>query len=480
LVKLLQGDPDTKNLSIGLVIPMTPLRKSIKDVFSTVTGLKANMVMGPSEVAGKKFDLLIVDEAHRLRQRRNITNYRTHDETNRKLGLGKDGTELDWILSSSQQRVLFYDEGQSIRPADVHSKHFKNLEAIRHHLTSQIRVKGGEKYISFIDDLFSGKQSLNPVFENFDFQIYDDVAKLVEDIKRKDSDVGLSRVVAGFAWPWISRGQPDISDIKIGDVELRWNSTTSGWVNSRNAINEVGCIHTVQGYDLNYVGVIVGPELTYDSVRGKLAINADKYEDRNGWRGVDDPEELERYIVNIYKTLMTRGMRGCYLYFVDKTTERFFKERMGVGIHFDRNIVGDIISPLTQEMIQVPLVGSAPCGAPLLGEENIEEYISVEKSKIKSGFKYFVLRAKGDSMNRAGINDGDLVLVRQQLKADTGDRVAVLLGGENVTIKEYGPRENGVRLLLPKSTNQAHNPITPDEGDSVQGVVQEVIRIDEN
>ena len=99
----------------------------------------------------------------------------------------------------------------------------------------------------------------------------------------------------------------------------------------------------------------------------------------------------------------------------------------------------------------------------------------VDAAKIKPGFAYFVLRAQGDSMNLSGINDGDLVLCRQQLKAETGDRVVALLGGENVTIKEYGPRENGIRLLLPKSTNKSHDPITPEEGDSVQGVVQEVL-----
>ncbi len=123
----------------------------------------------------------------------------------------------------------------------------------------------------------------------------------------------------------------------------------------------------------------------------------------------------------------------------------------------------------------MPLVGSAPCGNPLLGQENIEEYVPVEKSKIKSGAKYFILRAEGDSMNLAGINDGDLVLCRQQLKADTGDRVVALLG-DNVTIKMYD-KKNGRRILLPKSINKIHMPITPEEGDSVQGVVQEVVEL---
>ena len=139
-----------------------------------------------------------------------------------------------------------------------------------------------------------------------------------------------------------------------------------------------------------------------------------------------------------------------------------------------KSVVKKIPSPYTKEMISIPLVGSAPCGNPLLGEENIEEYIEVEKSKIKPGTKYFILRASGDSMNMAGINDGDLVLCRYSEKGETGNRVVALLG-DNVTIKMYD-KKDGRRILLPKSTNSVHQPIIPGEGDSVQGIVQEVIR----
>ena len=475
LAKRLKEEPETKDLSIGLVVSMSPLRKSIQDVFSAISGLNRKMVVGPSEVVGQKFDLLIVDEAHRLRQRKAIVNYGGHDRANRRLGLGNEGTELDWILMSSKQQILFYDENQSIRPSDIHFKRFKDIDARHHKLTTQIRVKGGDKYIAFVDDLFAGKRGLDTAFENYDFQIYDDIERMVDDIKQKDKEMGLCRVVAGFAWPWISKNNRDAFDIEINDTKLRWNSTTEDWVNSPNAINEVGCIHTVQGYDLNYVGIIIGPELAYDAENDRLIIDEDKYEDRNGWQGIDDPAELERYIINIYKTLMTRGMRGCYLYFVDKGTEQYFKSRLGMS--FARSEGGLVKSPITVEMMSIPLVGSAPCGNPLLGEENIEEYIEVEKSKIKPGYKYFILRAEGDSMNLAGINDGDLVLCRQQLKGETGDRVVALLGGENVTIKEYGPRIDGVRQLFPKSTNKKHQAITPDEGDSVQGIVQEVLKV---
>lgn len=475
LAKLLKDDTKTKSLTIGLVVSMTSLRKSIKEAFSRISGLTGSMVIGPSEVADKKYDLLIVDEAHRLRQRRNITNYRSHDAMNKKLGLAQDGSELDWILKCSKQQILFYDINQSIRPADVHATRFKDLNATHHFLTSQLRVKGGEKYIEFINTIFEGKKVLDTKFSDFDFQIYDDAAQMVKDIKTKNSKHSLCRIVAGFAWPWVSRGDPNATDIDINGFKLRWNSTTTDWVNSPNAINEVGCIHTVQGYDLNYVGVIVGAELAYDVKTDRLVVNKSKYEDVNGWRGITDPVELERYIVNIYKTLMTRGMQGCYVYFVDKETEKFFKSRIE-GNQSAKKTLSDIFSQIRIATMRIPILGSAPCGKPFHGEQNIEGYEEVPNNKIKKGFEYFILRATGDSMNLAGIRDGDLVLCRQQLKADTGDKVVSLLG-DNVTIKVYGERgPDGVRLLLPKSTNKIHKSIIPEEGDSVQGIVQEVLK----
>lgn len=171
---------------------------------------------------------------------------------------------------------------------------------------------------------------------------------------------------------------------------------------------------------------------------------------------------------------MTRGMKGCYVYFTDKETENYFRNRLENKV--ENKISKKVESPYFNkfELVNIPLVGSAPCGTPLMAEENIEEMIMVEKSKIKQGAKYFIVRAEGDSMNKVGINDGDFVLCRASEKGETGDKVVVLLNGENVTIKYYD-KKDGRRILLPKSTNSKHTPIIPQEGDIVQGIVQEVI-----
>jgi hypothetical protein len=478
LAKLLKGDDKTKNLEIGLVVSMTSLRKSIEKAFSCVSGLSSDMVIGPSEVANKKYDLLIVDEAHRLRQRKNITNYRSHDAMNKRLGLGLDGTELDWILKCSKQQILFYDENQNIRPADIHFDRFKRVKATHHFLTSQLRVKGGEKYMEFISSVFEGHEEIDTQFSNFDFQIYDDVAQMVADIKTKNTELGLCRVVAGFAWPWVSKKNPNATDIDIEGVKLRWNSTTIDWVNSKNAINEVGCIHTVQGYDLNYVGVIVGPELAYDAKSDSLRIDEDKYEDRNGWRGITDPSELKRYIINIYKTLMTRGMKGCYVYFVDKETEKFFKSRIegAPKIVVDEPVIKKTLSSYlsSSEMIDVPLYESVGCGELMLADLIPQEVIPVKSKFMSKGSKYFVLRVSGDSMNEAGINDGDLVLCRKNYNPDQGERVIALID-DDATIKEYH-KENDYIVLRPRSTNPTHQELRFTEGEiRVQGVVIRVL-----
>ncbi len=477
LVKFLREKDETRNMKIGLVVPMTALRMTISRVFSKIKGLKSSMVIGPNDVIKEKYDLLIVDESHRLQRRKGIMGYGAFDNVNKNLGLDNNGNQLDWVIKSSKHQIFFYDENQSIKPADVRSEDFKKLNAIKYEINSQMRVEAGEEYINFIDDIFELKTPQNTYFPEYEFKIFDDIQEMVNEIKIKDKQHKLARVVSGYAWPWHTKpgGSSDQEyDIEINGLKLIWNSTAQDWVNSLNAINEVGCIHTVQGYDLNYVGVIIGPEFYYDPLSKKFGVNREKYFDINGRNGVTDPNELERYIINIYKTLLTRGIKGTYIYIVDDNLRNYFKSIILNTKSVSMVMPHRIVSPYTREMASVPLVGSAPCGNPLLGEENIEEYIEVEKSKIKPGAKYFIVRASGDSMNQAGINDEDLVLCRYSEKGETGDRVVALLGGENVTIKYYD-KKDGRRILLPKSTNPIHQPIIPEEGDSVQGIVQEVI-----
>lgn len=326
LMKLLATKKWSKDLKIGLVIPMTSLRKTLRRVFRSVKGLDSGMILGPYDVVKDKYDLLIVDEAHRLQRRVNLTNFPAFDEVNKKLGL-KDGTQLDWIMKSSKYQILFYDEFQTVRPGDIRSLEFEKYNFERYQLISQMRVKGGQDYIKYVRDILNLEQKKHIHFTNYEFKLFDNIGEMKSAIEKKDSNNGLSRLLAGYAWEWNTSKDEYIDyDIEIEGVKFRWNSVTEDWVDSPNAINEVGCIHTIQGYDLNYAGVIIGPEISYDESKREIVIDRDKYLDFNGRRAISDPRELEIYIKNIYKTLLTRGIYGTYVYVVDQKLREYLSK----------------------------------------------------------------------------------------------------------------------------------------------------------
>lgn len=323
------------DLDMRLVIPMQSFRKTISNVFKQIKGLKSEMVISPSKVAEKKYDLLIVDEGHRLRKYKNLASYfHVFKKTSQSLGFSETNcTELDWVEKQAKKSVIFYDNAQSIKPSDADRSVFDELmkkkgtrvEALR----TQFRVKGGREYIEFIDQLFSNQKYINKYSKyKYDFKLYDDLGLMVKDIKLKEQEVGLSRLIAGYAWKWVSKNDKTKKDIKIGDIELQWNTTDVDWVNSKNAINEVGCIHTTQGYDLNYAGVIIGPELDYDFVNQNFIVFRERYEDKNGKNSIADIDELKQYILNIYQTLLKRAILGTYVFIYNKNLKKYFEDKI--------------------------------------------------------------------------------------------------------------------------------------------------------
>ena len=328
-----QGRP----MKIGFVVPMQSLRQTLKNVFKTVRGLSEDMILSPLQIvdAAKtgKFDLLVCDEAHRLRQRKSLSQYPAYDSNNEKLGLPKDATELDWIMACSHMQMLFYDSEQSVKPSDIPSgvfdRVFRSRNMIKLPLTSQLRCLGGDDYIRYIKDVLNGSAK-NPhgPFDNYDLRFYDNVDEMMDEINRLDKEEGLSCAVAGYAWPWITRNEPkdtDKRDINIGRGYI-WNRTFTDWINSSRLPYEIGCIHTVQGYDLNYAGVIFGPEITYDKIHGRVEVIQENYKDNLGRAVSGDMEALREYIINIYATLMTRGIKGTFVYVCDYKLREYLRK----------------------------------------------------------------------------------------------------------------------------------------------------------
>lgn len=327
LSKLIISSKWGKNLKIGLVVPMTSLRRTLKKVFKYVKGLSSSMILGPNEVVGKRYDVLLVDEAHRLQRRKNLTSYVPFDNANRYYNLGNDGTQLDWIMRASKSQILFYDPKQSIKPSDVRPENFNKYPFVSRKLFSQMRVLGGDDYIEYIHSILDGTVNNLNIFSNYEFRYFDRIADMLNALRSKNEQHELCRLLAGYAWKWqTNKDKTADYDIEIENTKLKWNSVNQDWVNSRDALNEVGCIHTIQGYDLNYAGVILGPEISYDFLKKKIVVDNSKYFDFNGRRALTDQLELEIYIKNIYKTLLTRGIKGTFVYACDEHMRKYLKQ----------------------------------------------------------------------------------------------------------------------------------------------------------
>ena len=349
LSEILKINDAVDDLKIGLVIPMENLRTTLKKVFKSIKGLNSNMVLSPNDVgkSNEKYDLLIVDEAHRLRRRKNLTAYGPFDNNNRRLNLGKDGTELDWILLKSKYQIFFYDEDQSIKPTDVRKEDFEKLMLRKnyhqYHLSAQLRcLLGGNEYIDYVKAIFSDKPPKKKIdFKKYDLRIYDDANEMIDDIKNLDKEYGLCRNIAGYAWKWNSKGKKlplhstssninsGVYDLEFNGKKYIWNSKASDWINSSNSINEIGSIHTTQGFDLNYTGLIIGNELKYDLQNKKFIVDRNNYYDSKGKDSTSD-EELLKYLLNIYQTMMLRGMLGTYIYICDPCLREYLGKYINI------------------------------------------------------------------------------------------------------------------------------------------------------
>ncbi|RMI12704.1 DUF2075 domain-containing protein [Cellulomonas triticagri] len=338
---------------IGMVVPQLSLRASISRVFARTPGLERVEVLTPFEVgaAAGTFDLLLVDETHRLNHRASqatgVLNAK-FASINREL-FGADDlarTQLDWIVAKSRHRVFLVDSGQRVRPADLPTRVLDRLvsdadaDGRYYRLSSQLRVAAGADYVAYIRDLLAPvhrPELARRAFPGYDLRHFEDMAAMRTALDAAEREHGLARLVAGFAWRWRSRRDKTAVDFEIDGVELRWNSTDKDWIASPGAAHEVGSIHTVQGYDLNYTGVIIGPELRYDPSRRRLVLDRAHYADRRGkqnnrLRGITySDDEILELVCNVYGVLMTRGMRGTFVYACDPELRRLLAATLPRG-----------------------------------------------------------------------------------------------------------------------------------------------------
>jgi len=335
-----------KNYRVGLVIPQQSLRTTLEKVFSKTHGLTKKMILKPFSVgsSNEKWDLLIVDEAHRLSMRANQafpTLNTLYVDINKKL-FGKDDikfTQLDWIEAQSSIQVLLLDPAQSIKPSDMSRDLIDEVVAeakfaeVYFKLHSQMRVSAGQDYVEFIQKIFTDSPIPNPGFDSYDLRFFDSFVEMREAILEKNESLGLSRMLAGYAWKWLSKNDPNTPDIEIEGLKLFWNRTDKDWINSESSATEIGSIHTIQGYDLNYAGVVIGNDIGLDPVTNQIIFRRDNYFDLKGTvnnrvLGITyTDDDILQFVLNIYRVLLTRGIKGTFVYVCDPELRALLKSR---------------------------------------------------------------------------------------------------------------------------------------------------------
>lgn len=326
----------------GMFVQYTSKNSAPREVYSKkLTGFKKssvnNMFKGSGsyvDVDENVIDVILCDEAHRL---------------NEKSGLfhNKGENQIKEIINASLCSVFFIDESQRVTLSDIGSigeikkwADEEDSEILEMELLSQFRCNGSDGYLAWLDDVLEIRETANHDLKDieYDIQIIDDPNEVREIIVEKNlNSHNRARMVAGYCWEWLKDGKADtnVHDIKIGDFEMSWNlSDSQPFALSDTSVNEVGCIHTSQGLEFDYVGVIIGDDMRYEN--GHIVTDFTKRASTDqSLKGIkklykENPEkalsEADEIIKNTYRTLMTRGMKGCYVYCTDKNLAEYLRE----------------------------------------------------------------------------------------------------------------------------------------------------------
>ncbi|WP_407272049.1 DNA/RNA helicase domain-containing protein [Radiobacillus sp. PE A8.2] len=279
-----------------------------------------------------ELDVLIADEAHRLNEKSGLFS-----------NLGEN--QVKEIIHTSKMSIFFIDENQRVTLKDVGSvemikKYAKEYgaEITSGVLASQFRCDGSDGYIAWLDDLLQIRETANAndMGLDYDFKVFSDPNEMKREIEKKNENNNKSRIVAGYCWEWpkANRGKSSFHDIQIEEHNfgISWNlDNTATWAIDDASIDEAGCIHTCQGLEFDYVGVIIGDDLRYENGRVVTDYTKRAKSDQS-LKGIkkmvkenpDQAEEIaDKIIRNTYRTLMTRGQKGCYVHCTDKNLEEY-------------------------------------------------------------------------------------------------------------------------------------------------------------
>ena len=292
------------------------------------------------ELPPNQFDALVMDEAHRIRE--------SSKDRFTKKGEWSGLPQIDELIYVARVSVFFIDDRQIVRPGEVGSSDLiraaskkAGAHLLEYELDAQFRCSGSDGFINWVDNTLEVRRTANVLWKRedpYEFRVVDSIEELEQAIRDK-SQQGSARLVAGFCWPWSTPNSDGtlVADVKVGTWCMPWNAKPDAgrlaagipksnfWASDPGGLNQVGCVYTAQGFEFDYVGIIFGPDLRYDWEKniwaGDKTHSHDSVVKKSGDRFVD-------LVKNTYRVLFTRGIKGCYVYFMDEGTRRFFQSRL--------------------------------------------------------------------------------------------------------------------------------------------------------
>lgn len=415
-------------------------------------------------------EVLVVDEAHRLK-----------DEAYQYRG----ASMVEDMVRAARISVFFLDETQRVQWNDSGSEH-RIREAARKYdanvhapftLTAQFRCGGSDGYLNWLDDVLQIRPTGN--FDNwadeqYEFRVCDDAATLYRELKARNTD-NKARLVAGYSWDWPTEGRQrrgHARHVTVDGLSLPWNFSGENWATAADGIEQVGCVHTCQGVEFDWLGVLIGPDLRFENGRvvGDPANRARTDSSLKGWKTAlreakDDPAaseavlaKVQAIIKNTYKVLLSRGRKGCFVWCADKGLREYLRDRLQLASRTFSACAGEAEprppAPATRIVATPPGRRFADCvpvydlaaAAGGFGPSSTAECLGWIESPagIRTGERHFAARVHGRSMEPL-IPDGSLCLFRGDVAGSRAGRILLVqhhaisdpeLGG-SYTVKKY-------------------------------------------
>lgn len=459
------------------------------------------------------FDVLVVDEAHRLNEKSGLYQ-----------NLGEN--QIKEIINAAHTSIFFLDEDQRVTWKDIGSR--KEIEhraleagATIHYaeLRSQFRCNGSDGYLAWLDNALQIRETANLDLKDLDyrFEVVDSPAELRDRIFALNVEANRARLLAGYCWDWISKKKdPKAFDITFPEhgFAMKWNLDKDGplWLIQPNSVQEIGCIHTCQGLELDYVGVIIGSDLvvrdgcivTNPRARSRMDSSIKGYVGASKQAPETANRKAETIIKNTYRTLLSRGMKGCFVWCTDEETQQYFKDLAGKSMQDQADTVQDTLNDIPFPVIPAEEAHAEPNAVPVFdikaaaGSFSDFQYQDERRwvrlpDHIKALPDMFVAQVVGESMNRcipngawglfrwnpAGTRQGKIVLVQHRDITDPDT-------GATATVKRYYSDKQAdpetewrhSRIILkPDSTDPHYEPILLEEDPTNRLTAAELVAI---